>query len=160
MLAWSECFFHNGRWPRSRWCRLLYDSLNIIKDHETLLKHCETSWNTRHLIRRYRRLMRGHRRSARWHRRSRGVSGDIGDCSIGITLQMCNRVTNHGDMGTFSKPADWRLPVWIFLFMMKHTSLTYLHGKWPISQCAANIWMHPLSHESPRRFKWRQFKLN
>ena len=31
-----------------------------------------------------------------------GVSGDIG---VGITPQMCNRVTNHGDMSTFSKPA-------------------------------------------------------
>ena len=31
--------------------------------------------------------------------------GDIGDCGVGITLQMCNRVTNHGDIGTFSKPA-------------------------------------------------------
>ena len=32
----------------------------------------------------------------------RGVSGDIG---VGITPQMCNRVTNLGDMSTFSKPA-------------------------------------------------------
>ena len=32
----------------------------------------------------------------------RGVSGD---CGVGITPQMCNRVTNHGDMSTFSKPA-------------------------------------------------------
>ena len=36
----------------------------------------------------------------------RGVSGDIGDCGVCITPQMCNRVTNHGDMSTFSKPAD------------------------------------------------------
>ena len=35
-----------------------------------------------------------------------GVSGDISDCSVGITLPMCNRVTNHGDMGTFSKPRE------------------------------------------------------
>ena len=34
-----------------------------------------------------------------------GVFSDIGDCRVGITPQMCNRVTNHGDMGTFSKPA-------------------------------------------------------
>ena len=34
----------------------------------------------------------------------RGVSGDIGDCGVSITAQMCNRVTNHGDMSTFSKP--------------------------------------------------------
>ena len=36
----------------------------------------------------------------------RGVSGNIGDCGVGITPQMCNRVTNHGDMSTFSKPDD------------------------------------------------------
>ena len=34
----------------------------------------------------------------------RGVYGDIGDCGVGTTPQMCNRVTNHGDMSTFSKP--------------------------------------------------------
>ena len=34
----------------------------------------------------------------------RRVSGDIGDCGVGITPQMCNRVTNHPDMSTFSKP--------------------------------------------------------
>ena len=34
-----------------------------------------------------------------------GVSGDISDCGVGITPQMCNRVTNHGDMSPFSKPA-------------------------------------------------------
>ena len=33
-----------------------------------------------------------------------GVSSDINDCGVGITPQMCNRVTNHGDTGTFSKP--------------------------------------------------------
>ena len=42
-------------------------------------------------------------RSFRRHRR--GVSGDIGDCGVGITPQMCNRVTNHADMSTFSKQA-------------------------------------------------------
>ena len=39
-----------------------------------------------------------------YQRYRRGVSGDIGDCGIEITPQMCNRVTNHGDMSTFSKP--------------------------------------------------------
>ena len=94
------------------------------------LKHCETSWNSRHSmrrhwrsmwrrlrlwqrrrrsrgghsIRRYRRSMRRRRRSARRRRPSRVVSGDIGDCGVGITPQMSNRVTNHGDMSTFSKP--------------------------------------------------------
>ena len=40
----------------------------------------------------------------RRRRRSRGVSGDIGDCGVGITPQMCNRLTNLGDMSAFSKP--------------------------------------------------------
>ena len=35
----------------------------------------------------------------------RGVSSNIGNCEVGITPQMCNRVTNHGDKSTFSKPA-------------------------------------------------------
>ena len=34
----------------------------------------------------------------------RGVSSNISDCGVGITPQMCNRVTNRGDMSTFSKP--------------------------------------------------------
>ena len=38
-------------------------------------------------------------RSYRQYRR-----GVYGDCGVGITPQMCNRVTNHGDMSTFSKP--------------------------------------------------------
>ena len=33
----------------------------------------------------------------------RGVSSN---CRLGITPQMCNRVANHGDMGTFSKPVQ------------------------------------------------------
>ena len=36
-----------------------------------------------------------------YRRYRRGVSGD---CGVGITPQMCSRVTNHGDMSTFSKP--------------------------------------------------------
>ena len=61
-------------------------------------------------MRRYRRLMRRRRRSGRRRWRSarsyrRGVFGDIGDCGVGMTPQMCNRVTNHADMTTFSKPA-------------------------------------------------------
>ena len=34
----------------------------------------------------------------------RVVSGNISHCGVDITPQMCNRVTNHGDIGTFSKP--------------------------------------------------------
>ena len=60
-----------------------------------------------HSMRRYRRWMRRRRRSMR--RRCSivarcGVTSDIGDCGVGTTPQMCNRVTNHGDMSTFSKP--------------------------------------------------------
>ena len=68
------------------------------------LKHCETSWNSRHSIRRYRRSMWRRLRSMWRGPWSRGVTGDIGDCGVGITPQMCNRVTNHGDMVTFSRP--------------------------------------------------------
>ena len=39
-----------------------------------------------------------------YQRYQRGVSGVIGNCGVAITPQMCNRVTNHGDMSTFSKP--------------------------------------------------------
>ena len=42
-----------------------------------------------------------YRRSMQRRRRSRGVTGD---CGVGVTPQMCNRVTNHGDMGSFSRP--------------------------------------------------------
>ena len=45
-------------------------------------------------------------RSYRQYRR--GVSGDIDDCGVGITPQMSNRVTNHGDTSTFSKPGSWK----------------------------------------------------
>ena len=93
------------------------------------LKDCETSWNSRHSMRQYRRSMRRRRsmqrrrrsmrrrrRSMRRRRRSasrrrRSRRGVTGDCGVGITPQMCNRVTNHGDMSTVSKPApdpDWK----------------------------------------------------
>ena len=39
------------------------------------------------------------------------VTGDISDCGVSITLQLCNRVTNHGDMRTFSKPGSELLKV-------------------------------------------------
>ena len=52
------------------------------------------------------------RRCSAWRCwRSHGVTADIGNCRVGITPQMCNRVTNHGDMSTFSKPD----PLGIFL---------------------------------------------
>ena len=94
----------------------------LVKHHETLLKQCETSWNTRTLIircddigarcgdvgtwrgdvgNRAEVIRYDDMRSMRRHRRSRGVTGNIG---VGITPEMCNRVANHGDMGTFSRP--------------------------------------------------------
>ena len=35
----------------------------------------------------------------------RRVSSNINDCGVGIAPQGCNRVTNHGDMSPFFKPA-------------------------------------------------------
>ena len=32
-----------------------------------------------------------------YRRYQHGVSGDIGNCGVGVTPQMCNRVTNNGD---------------------------------------------------------------
>ena len=57
-------------------------------------------------------------RSYRWYRRR--VFGDIGDCDVGITPQMCNRVTNHGYMGTFSKPVTLHAH-------SRHSALTSRH---------------------------------
>ena len=56
---------------------------------------------------------------ARSYRRYwRGVHGDIGDCIVGITPQMCNRVTNHGDMGTFFKPGQHAVTVVITYYVL------------------------------------------
>ena len=50
---------------------------------------------------------------ARSYRRYR--RGVFGDCSVGVTPKMCNRVTNHGDMGTFSRPAGLNVPcLWYY----------------------------------------------
>ena len=86
-----------------------------MKHHETLVKCCETSRNTRTLAIRCDDIGArcgdiGARRSDSSARhgdigaRVEFRMGDISDCRVGITPQMCNRVTNHGDMGTFSKP--------------------------------------------------------
>ena len=77
-------------------------TLNIVKHHETLVKH--------HEILKHSPFNATISQLDAENRRSHGVSGDIGEefpgidnCGVGITQQMCNRVTNHGDMGTFSK---------------------------------------------------------
>ena len=99
----------------------------LLKHCETLLKHCETSQNTRTLTIRCddigarcgdigapclrRKLVRSFRRYGH------GVSVDIGDCRVGITLQMCNRVTIHGDM-----------PLWNFSFRNRVTPVSIQDG--------------------------------
>ena len=99
---WGYLWPRGRRMPMVAWLAKNHKTLlNIVKHHETLLKHCETSWNTRHLMRRsmrtrrrsmWRRLrlgqrrrrsrgghsMRRRRRLMRRLRRSRGVTGDIG----------------------------------------------------------------------------------
>ena len=109
--------------------RSLRDSLsieNMVKHRKTssntcktlwyFVKHRKTLWNitkhlmlwniTKHLMsprfaQRHLRSAQWYRRSVQRHRRSRRVSCDIGNYGVGKTPQMCNRVTNHGDMGTF-----------------------------------------------------------
>ena len=65
-----------------------------------------------HSMRRYRRSMRRRRRwmRRRWRSARRRWRSAGGDCGVGITPQMCNRVTNHGDMSTFSKPGNAATP--------------------------------------------------
>ena len=99
--------------------------LNIVKHHETHVKHREPLVKHHETLKTLWNIMKqtsfdatisaldaetsalgtatsAIARSYRQYRR--GVSGDIGDCGVGITPQMYNRVTNHGDMSTFSKP--------------------------------------------------------
>ena len=65
------------------------DSLNIVK-HQTFLKHCETLKHHETLVKHHETLaVRCDDISARC-----GVSGNIGDCGVGITSQMCKRVIN------------------------------------------------------------------
>ena len=49
--------------------------------------------------------------------------GVFGDCGVGLTPQMCNRVTNHGDMGTFSKLAMDKAPLEFFFQEQSYSSL-------------------------------------
>ena len=59
--------------------------------------------NTCYLMRRYQRSMR-RETSALAQSFCQYWCGVSGNCGVGINPQMFNRVTNHGDMGTFSKP--------------------------------------------------------
>ena len=47
-----------------------------------------------------------------------------------------------------------------FFFMIKCTLWHICTAIRPISHCAVNIWICPLSHQSPRRFKQMKFKWN
>ena len=87
-----------------------------------LLKQCETSWNTRTPIIWCDNIVGPSGdvgaqcgdvgdRAELLAISARGF-GDIGDWGVGVTSQMCNRVTNHGDMGTFSRPAWWKQQDW------------------------------------------------
>ena len=56
-------------------------------------------------------------------------------------------------------PSLWyyTTPVRIFLFRIKRTLWHIRAQKWPISHCAANIWICPLSYQSLHCFKRMQF---
>ena len=86
-------------------------SLNIVKQHETLehlpfdatilVLDAETSaLGAATSV--FGMVISALMQSFRQYRRR--VSSDIGDCGVGITLQMGNSVTNHGVMGNFSRP--------------------------------------------------------
>ena len=80
---------------------------NIVKHHETLVLRCDNIGARCGDVCDRAELPAILARSYRRYRR--GVFGDIGDCGVGITPQMCNRVTNHGDMGQSGKiilPSD------------------------------------------------------
>ena len=110
-------------------CKTLW---NIVKRREPLVKHHETLktlWNimkqssfnaTISALDAETSSLDGETSViARSCRRYRcGVYGDIGDCGVGITPQMCNRVANHGDMSTFSKPAWGRWGQTIFQLIL------------------------------------------
>ena len=78
-------------WTTSKIWNTLKTSWNTLKTLWNITKHSPFDATTSALTRSF------------WRYRC-GVSGDIADCGVGITPQMCNRVTNHGDMATFSKP--------------------------------------------------------
>ena len=138
------------------------------------LKHCETSWNTLKTL----WTSRNSQTLAIWcddigircrdigthhggigaaiselvqsfRRYRRVVSDDIDDCGVGITLQMCNRVTNHGDMGTFSKPGSIQIliifPIWPHSSKQINWSNQFkLNSEIGCCYCVAA--MSPLSH--------------
>ena len=83
-----------------RYRRSMQRRRRLMWRHRRLARRCRRPRGG-HLMRRYRRSIRRRRRLMRRRRQSRGASGD---CGVGITPQMCNSVTYHGDMSSFSKP--------------------------------------------------------
>ena len=76
-----------------------------MKRHKTSWTALKTLWNiTKHSP--FNATISALTRSFRRYRR-----GVFGDCGVGITPQMCNRVTNNGDMGTFSEPVFWEINI-------------------------------------------------
>ena len=88
-------------------------SLDIVKHREKFIKQLSLQWQPPSVLRSVCR----HRRPPQcfWHPllrfwRPRGISGNLGNCRVGKTLQMCNKVTNHCDICIFSRPdqvGDW-----------------------------------------------------
>ena len=93
--------------------------------------------NTRHSMWRYRHSMR-----RRW--RSHGVTGNIA-IAVLVTPQICNRVTNHGDMGTFSWPAA--RPHW-----MSHLAsiVVYIEFAWNYPSFNSNYYFMKVTHVSSK----------
>ena len=50
--------------------------------------------------------------------------GVFGDCGVGVSPQMCNRVTTHGDMGTFFRNVHVYLESRIFITFFNISSFT------------------------------------
>ena len=53
--------------------------------------------------------------------------GVFSDCGVGVTPQMCNRVTNHEDMCIFSRPELW---LWVVTSLLSHRECENL---WEVS---------------------------
>ena len=113
--SWNTC---KTLWYIVKHCEPLVKQHEPLVKHETLLKQCKTSWNTQTLVIQCEWMtshsMRQYWRSMRRRRRLRRVTGNIGTEFLAISAitvlvspQMCNRVTNHADMGTFSRHAPW-----------------------------------------------------
>ena len=115
-------------------CETSWNTLKTLWNIMKHLKHCETSWNTQTLPFDATISALDVETSAldaafaqNFWRYWRGISGN---CSVGITPQMCNRVTNHGDMGTFSRPAprsSQRLPSCLYIYIYLSTEFAFFY---------------------------------